>query len=437
MSNKSSLKRAIGFWGMVSNTINIIVGAGIFILPAIVAGSMGITSIFAYLTSGLLMILIMLCFADIGSKIPATGGAYAYIEKSFGRFPGYLTTNLFVFGAAVTANAAVANGLAGTLAYFMPVFKTGMVRYTFFFLLFGSLAWVNVRGLSQGMLLVNINTIAKLLPLLFIILAGWIWIEPEHMTYASSPSITTLGEMSLILIFAFTGAETALNVSGEVRNPKKNIPRAILVSMGIVLVLYILIQVSVQGILGEEAILFKEAPLAETARRMIGPAGASFVILGAVFAMFGNLSGLVLNMPRLIFAAAQDKVIFPASLGRLHPRFNTPFIAVIVYAMLGFAFSVFGEFKQLAMLSSASFLLIYLGVIMATIKQQLKGKAVPGSFNVPGGVVIPILAILAIGWFLSNLSGAEMWGMIIFLGFFSLLYGIMILPMRRRRNAGD
>lgn len=422
MKEKVSLKRQIGFWGFVSNTINIIVGAGIFILPAIVAESLGSSSVFAYLLSGFLMILIMLCFADIGSKITSTGGAYAYIEKTFGKYAGFLTTNLFVFGAAITANAAVANGLADTLSYFLPAFEMAWVRTIFFIMIFSGLAFVNVRGLSQGMFLVNFNTLAKLVPILFIVLAGWFFIEPSNLSINSTPSAMDIGEMSLILIFAFAGAETALNVSGEIRNPKKNIPRGIFLSMAIVLVLFILIQVSVQGILGDEIVLYKNAPLAETAQRMIGPLGATMVIFGAVFAMFGNLSGLVLNMPRLIFAAALDKTIAPVSLARLHPKFKTPYVSVIVYASLGCTFSILGEFRQLALLSSASFLLIYLGVVLSVIKHRLINKRDPEAYNIPGGLIIPILSVLAILWFLSNLSLSEIWGMLIFLGFFTLLY---------------
>ena len=368
MEQDSGLKRAIGFWGFVSNNINIIVGAGIFILPAIVSENLGIMSIVAYLLSGGLMILIMLCFADIGSRITITGGAYSYIEGTFGRFAGFLTTNLFVFGAAVTANAAVANGLADTLSYFFPAFKTEFIRIGFFILVFSSLAFVNVRGLKQGMFVVNFNTIAKLLPLLFIAFVGWTFMDDENLKVSSPPALADIGEMSLILIFAFSGAETALNVSGEIKNPKKTIPRGIFLSMGIVLVLFILIQLAAEGILGKELTQHKDAPLAEVAARMIGPAGATLVILGAVFAMLGNLGGLVLNMPRLIFAAARDRVIPPPALAKLHPKFKTPYISVIVYATLGCLFSILGEFRQLAMLSSASFLLIYLGVVLAVIR---------------------------------------------------------------------
>jgi amino acid transporter len=425
MDEKTGLKRGIGFWGFVSNNINIIVGAGIFILPAIVSENLGIGAIWAYLLSGGLMMLIMLCFADIGSKITITGGAYAYIEKTFGPLAGFITTNLFVFGAAVTANAAVANGLADTLSYFFPAFRIFWVRSGFFLLVFSTLALVNVRGLKQGMFVVNFNTIAKLLPLLMIVLAGWIFIEPDNLSMSASPAFGDIGQMALILIFAFAGSETALNVSGEIRNPKRNIPRGILVSMGIVLVLFILIQISAQGILGPELPNHRESPLAETAARMLGPAGATLVVLGAAFAMLGNLGGLVLNMPRLIFAAARDRVIPPPALARLHPKFATPHVAVIVYACLGCTFSILGEFRQLAVLSSASFLLIYLGVVLAVIRMRLKRKVVPGSYTVPGGLTIPILSILAIGWFLSNLSEKEIWGMVIFLVVLTLAYFII------------
>ncbi len=434
MDEHHGLTRGIGFWGFVSNNINIIVGAGIFMLPAIVAENLGMASIWAYLLSGGLMMLIMLCFADIGSKITVTGGAYAYIGKTFGPFAGFITTNLFVFGAAVTANAAVANGLADTLSYFFPAFKLYWVRTGFFLLVFSTLALVNVRGLRQGMFVVNFNTIAKLVPLLLIALGGWFFMEPQHLSAGSAPALDDIGKMALILIFAFAGSETALNVSGEIRDPQRNIPRGILVSMGIVLVLFILIQLSAQGILGGELTDHRESPLAETAARMIGGPGATLVVLGAAFAMLGNLGGLVLNMPRLIFAAARDRVIPPPALARLHPRFATPYVAVVVYAFLGCTFAVLGEFRQLAVLSSASFLLIYLGVVLAVIRMRLRRRHVPGSYSVPGGLAIPVLSILAIGWFLSNLSGTEIWGMLIFLGLLTLTYFII---QRFRKSAPE
>ncbi|MCH7681927.1 amino acid permease, partial [candidate division KSB1 bacterium] len=251
MTENDGLRREIGVWGLASNSINIVIGACIFIMPAIVAERLGAASILAYAICGVLIMLIMLCFAEIGSKITITGGAYSYIEVVFGRYAGFLTTNIFIFGAAVMANAAVANLLADTVAYFFPAFKVQWVRGLFFITMFAGFAYWNVRGVKKGMLLVKFNTIAKLTPLLFIALFGWIWFTPSNLSWASTPSLLDLGDVSLILIFAFTGAETGLNVSGEIKNPKKTIPKGIMLSVLIVVVLYMLIQISAQGILGE------------------------------------------------------------------------------------------------------------------------------------------------------------------------------------------
>jgi amino acid transporter len=209
--------------------------------------------------------------------------------------------------------------------------------------------------------------------------------------------------MSLILIFAFVGAETALNVSGEIKNPGKTIPAGIMLSILIVVIIYILIQMTVQGILGGSITEYRDAPLAEAARRMIGPVGATIVIIGASFSMFGNISGMVLNMPRVLFAAARDRVLPFRGLAKVHQDFLTPHISIICYAFLGFIFASTGEFKQLAMLSSASYLLIYLGVVLSVIKFRITRSIKEDSYHIPGGYFVPGLSVVVIIWVLSNL----------------------------------
>lgn len=422
MIDNEGFKREIGVWGLVANSINIIVGAGIFILPVIIAERLGTGSIWAYLICGILMIFIMLCFAEVGTKITRTGGAYSYIEDAFGKYAGFLTTNVFIFGAAVMANAAVANGLANTLAYFLPFFKIQWVRVLLFAVMFGGLAYLNVRGIRKAIMIVKFNTIAKLSPLLLIAIFGWIFVIPSNFSITSAHSVPDLGEMSLILIFAFVGAETALNVSGEIKNPGKTIPRGIMISILIVVILYILIQLTVQGILGASITDFRDAPLAEAARRMIGPAGATIVIIGALFSMFGNISGMVLNMPRVLFAAARDRVIPFMGLAKVHHEFLTPHISIISYACLGFIFASIGEFKQLAMLSSASYLLIYLGVVLSVIKFRFTRRIDEGSYTIPGGYFVPCLSALVIIWVLSNLPLKEIGAMAIFVVLLTIIY---------------
>jgi APA family basic amino acid/polyamine antiporter len=430
-SDNEGLKREIGLWGLVANSINIIVGAGIFILPVIIAERLGNASIWAYLICGALMILIMLCFVEVGTSITRTGGAYSYIEEAFGKYAGFLTTNIFIFGAAVMANAAVANGLANTLSYFLPLFKIQWIRVLFFALMFGGLAYMNVRGVRNAIYVVKFNTIAKLTPLIMIAVLGWFFVTPANLQWTAGNSVPDLGQMSLILIFAFVGAETALNVSGEIKNPKKTIPSGIMLSILIVVILYILIQMTVQGILGVSITEFRDAPLAEAARRMIGPAGATLVIFGASFSMFGNLSGMVLNMPRVLFAAARDRVIPSPGLASVHQVFLTPYISIICYAFLGFVFSSIGEFKQLAMLSSASYLLIYLGVVLSVIKFRIIKRSSDGSYSMPGGYLIPGISVIVIIWVLSNLPLRELGAMLIFVAILSVIYFLLKINANR------
>jgi APA family basic amino acid/polyamine antiporter len=431
-NENEGLKREIGVWGLTSNSINIIIGAGIFILPAIVAERLGSAGIWPYIICGILMIFIMLCFAEIGTKITVTGGAYSYIEVAFGKYAGFLTTNIFIFGAAVMANAAVANGLADTISYFLPFFKFQWVRILFFALIFGGLAYYNIRGIKKAIMIVKFNTIVKLVPLLMIAFFGWFFISSSGTTIKSANLLSDTGEMSLILLFAFVGAETALNVSGEIKNPIKTIPRGIMLSVFIVVLLYIMIQLTVFGILGDSIIRFKDAPLAEAAKIMLGSAGILIVIVGASFSMFGNISGMVLNMPRVLYAAARDKVIVPKGLAKIHPVFQTPHISIITYAAMGFVFASLGEFKQLAMLSSASYLIIYFGVVLAVIKFRItKAEEEQGSYRVPGGYIIPVVAALAIIWVLSNLAWNEIRGMLIFIALLTAIYFISRIFTRK------
>ena len=168
-----NLKRRIGTIGLSANIVNIIIGAGIFALPAIIASKMGASSIIAYLFCGLLITLIMLCFAEAGSKVTNTGGPYTYIETAFGDYAGFLG-GIFAIGGSLFADAAVSNALVNILSSVFPVFEQSWIRFLFLFILFGGLIYINIIGLKQGIGLVKFNTIAKLTPLLILVTIGWI-----------------------------------------------------------------------------------------------------------------------------------------------------------------------------------------------------------------------------------------------------------------------
>ncbi len=427
MNTEEGLKRDIGLVGLTSNIINTVIGAGIFVLPAIVSEGLGAAGILAYLFCGFLIAIVMMCFAEVGSKITITGGAYAYIEAAFGRYFGFITTNLFIFGASLMATAAVANAIADTLSYFIPTLTSKSSRTVFFLILFSVLTIINVTGVKQGIALVKLTTLAKATPLLLLICLGIIHVKPENLTWTSIPALEDFGKVSLILFFAFQGAENSLSVSGEVKNPNKTIPKSILLSITFVLIIYIGVQLIAQGVLGNSLSNFKKAPLAEVAKTIVGPFGASIMIIGAAVSMFGYLSSDILNMPRVLFRSAIDNVIPIKSLARVNKKYATPYISIISFTALACFFSITGEFKQLAILSTSSVLLIYLGVALAVIKLRMKKFPDPSSFKIPGGLIVPVISIIIIIWFLTNLTRKESIGMLIFIAVLSFVYYVLKL----------
>ena len=430
---QENLKREVGLWGLSANIINIVIGAGIFVLPAIIAAGLGSASIVAYLFCGFLITLVMLCFAEVGSKITDTGGAYAYIEKTFGKYLGFVTAVFFLL-ASVSADAAISNALADIIASIFPLFQDKLIRILFFIILFCGLGYINIIGLKKGVGFVKIITILKITPLLILILIGFKEVTIANLYWESIPTIKNVGEMSLILFFAFQGAEVGLSISGEVKNPKKTIPNAIRLSVVGILIVYILIQTISQGVLGASLASFQENPLAEVANHLIGPIGFTLITIGAAVSMFGGLSSDILCVPRVLFAASKDDVIPFKKLSMVHKKYATPHISIIAYASLGLLFASIGGFKQLAIISSASSLLIYLGVSLATIKlrRQKNSGSSTELFRIPGGYTVPILSSIVIIWLISNLSKNEFTGVGLFILALTIVY-FLINPKIRKR----
>lgn len=437
IETNENLKREVGVLGLSSNLINIMIGAGIFALPAIVAAGLGAASIFAYLFCGLLIGLVMLCFAEVGSKITTSGGAYTYIASSFGPYFGFLTVVLFVI-STTTSDAAVANAMVDILGTLFPFLKSQYTKITIFFIMFAILGYINVKGVKEGIALVKIITVTKLIPLLLLVFFSWGQVSFDNLEINSVPTLVEFGKISLILFFAFQGAESGLSISGEVKNPKKTIPKAIFISIVGVLILYMLIQTVSQGVLGESLSTFIENPLSAVADQVFGPIGFTILVVGAAISMFGTLTSAVLSLPRILFRASKDNVLPFKSLGKIHSKFTTPYIAIIVYAAMGFLFASFGGFKQLAVISSATILLVYLGVSLSVIKlrrntNELKFNA--NEFVIPGGYLVPIFSILIIVWLLSNLTQNEIYGFGLFILVLTLIYFLKGMFQKKKKDS--
>ena len=279
--------------------------------------------------------------------------------------------------------------------------------------------------------MVKFNTIAKLIPLLILIFFGWKAVTFSNLHINGLPSIETLGSTSLILFFAFLGGETGLIVGGEVINPKRTIPKAVFISIAAVIIIYILIQTIAQGVLGSDLPNFKSAPLAETAAIIFGTFGFVLLLVGTVVSMFGTMSGSLLNSPRVVYALARDKVIPIKALSQIHKSFGTPYISIIIYGAIGFTIAATSNFEKLAVIASSTMLIIYLGVALSVIKLRKSQKKQPGEFEIPGGLTVPILAILVILYFLSHLSKNEMIGTGIFIGILSLIFWLIKIYKRK------
>jgi amino acid transporter len=269
---------------------------------------------------------------------------------------------------------------------------------------------------------VKLVTVIKLLPLLGIIIFGFTHIKVANLQWQQIPSLNSFGETALILFFACAGFETSLGVGGEFKNPKRTVPLGIFLGGITVLIVYMLLQTVTQGVLGTGMVAFKTAPLAAVAERIIGPAGASILLVTAAISCFGSVCADVLATPRSLFAGANDGM-FPKFLGKIHPKFSTPYLAVTTYGSLIFIFSISGGFKQLAILASAAILLVYLAVILSTIKLRMKEKdSAEKTFRAPGGLVIPLIGIISIAWLLTSLTKREIYSTIIFIAVLCLVF---------------
>ena len=396
-----ALDRAIGPWTLGANAVNLSLGGGIFALPAAVAAILGPAAILAYLVCGLAIALVLTCFVEIGSQVTRSGGAIAYIEDSFGPMAGFVAWVVYSLLFCVAADAAISLVCVDAIASVVPALGDGMAREATLVALFGGLAAVNVLGVRQGARVAVVTTVAKLAPLLVVIGAGWFAMNWSALRWTEWPSVGRVGEASLLLFFAFSGAEATLTPSGEIRDPARTIPRGVLGGTLALVMIYVSVQVVSQGVLGAELANNVEAPLGAVAGRLFGPVGWQLIVVCIALAIFGTLAGDMLASPRAVLPIAERGVL-PRVLARVHPRFHTPHVAIVAYAGLACLFALTGAFQPLAVFASVSLLLVYLIVCVATIKLRRTRPRPPGAFRAPGGLLVPLLGIATVLWLLAQ-----------------------------------
>jgi amino acid transporter len=403
----AELIRAIGVRRLTAIIINVTVGAGIFVLPATAAAGLGRAAPVAYVVCAVAMALVVACIAAVGSRTSVTGGVYAYTELAFGPFVGFLAGVLYWL-SSVFAAASVASALLGSAAVVWPALDQGPTRAALIALAFGGLAWANVRGVDVGGRLVETLTVAKLLPLAVLVTVG-LWLAPvDAAGVFPVPDPSAIGRTALLLIFAFVGIEVGLVPGGEIRHPSRTVPRAVLLALLFTTVLYLLLQLVAQRTLGDEMATFADAPLAEAAARLLGPAGRTLVLLGSGVSMLGYLSGDMLGTPRLLFAFGRDGAL-PRRLAAVHPRFRTPWSAIVTHAALATVLAITRGFSELLIIANVAVLLMYLFCIASAYVLQRRDVRADGApLMLPAGPLVPIAASVVVIWLLSQATAREL-----------------------------
>lgn len=423
------LARELGVRQLATNVFNYTVGSGIFALPAVAILMLGPAAPLAYLVCAVVIGLVVFCFADAGSRVSATGGPYAYVETAFGPMVGFIAGCLvFVTGLAGSAGVArLVVDSALKLAGPAPLWASTVILVG----LIGLLVTINIRGVRFGARLLEVVTLAKLLPLLIFVGVGLAFVHPQNFVWTQTPDLKTVLATSGVLIFAFCGIEGAMIPSGEVKNPSRTVPRATFLALGAATLLYLAVQFVAQGISGQALGADKTTPLATAFGSAVGPAGRTLIIVGAVISMFGYLTANILSAPRVLFALSRDRFL-PSAVSKVHPRFHTPHVSIATYGLLVAALAIWNDFERLVVFSNLVALMVYFLCAIAAWVLRVRNVRTDGEpFRMPGGPVIPILACVATAWlFVATLDRQQVIALLVTMGITIALYVI-------RRVAGS
>jgi amino acid transporter len=404
----AALPRVIGTRGFALAVINCVVGAGVFGLPALIAAELGRNALLALVLCAALIFCIALCFAEAATRVPAAGGYYAIAARAFGPFTGSVTGSLGWIANGAAGNAGVAALLLALLKPWFPVLDIPVVAFLAVALTYIGLAALNIRGVETALKVGGALGVAKLVPLALLSLALPFVLRADALPAAPFPPIGDLGSATVLMVFAFMGAEATLGVCGECKAPSRTIPRGLLMATAGIALLYGALMLTSASALGPRLVASGANALPEAATAVFGGWAGGLVSVTAAAAMASILVTDATCTPRVLFAMGRDGLI-PRRFGLVHPRFGTPHVAVAVYAGVCGALAATGTFRQLAILASAGTLLLDLVIALAVLRLRhlgVQGEAPP--FVVRGGPFVPILAVIVILGLLSTLTRGEL-----------------------------
>jgi len=397
---EEKLVRGIGRWDLTAMVINAMVGSGIFGLPSKLQALLGNYSLIAFVLCAAVTGLIVLCYAEVSSRFASTGGPYLYAREAFGPVVGFEVGWLYWI-VRVTTFAANCNLLITYFGFFVPSVADGALRLCAIGSVVLIIVVVNLVGIRESALMTNLTAAGKILPLVLFIAVGIFFIQPTHFTLGSVPESSAWASALLLLVYTFAGFESTTIIAGETKDPRRNMPFAILTSLVLVALLYIFVQGVAIGTLPE--LTTSDRPLTDAANGFLGPFGAALIAGAAVVSIFGNLNVGVLNGTRLLFAMGENREL-PRLLGRIHPRYKTPYISIILNGLIMLILTVQSSFLTALAIAVITRLLVYATTCLALPVFRFRTKGASTAFLIPFGFLISILALALIGWLLANVD---------------------------------
>jgi len=403
-----TLRRVLGRWDLTAIGINQVIGSAVFLLPSQIAAQVGGWGPIAFLAVGLASLFVALCFAELGSRFEQTGGPYLYARAAFGRFVAF-EMGWMQWIARITSQAGIANGIALALGFYWPVLTGGAGRAAVIAAITLAIGWINLLGIRPSAIVVNLLTVAKLVPLALFIAIGVWFVDPGALVPAGPVTLSQASTGALLLVFAFGGYDVIGVPAGEATDPRRHVPFAFVATILAVTAVMTLAQVVAAGTL--PTLAASHTPLADASAVFMGAAGALLVSVGAVVSMAGNSFGSVLTGSRMLFAMAEHGDL-PRWLATVHPRYRTPSNAILCMTVGILALALSGSFVVLALASGVARLVIYTGTCAAALRLRYVPVPAggPAPFLSPGGPLVPLLAIAVSLAILAGATGAQLAG---------------------------
>jgi basic amino acid/polyamine antiporter, APA family len=428
-----SLERALGRWDLTAIGVNQVIGGAVFALPAALAARAGAWSPWMIGAVGIASMLIALTFAEVASRFEGTGGPYLYTRAAFGRFAGFEVGWMLWF-TRVASWAAVINVLVSSLGFYWPSMTMGLPRAITITAIVVFLAAINIRGIRQSSLVVNALTLGKLVPLTVFIVVGMFFVDWHRLSPGPLPHVSTLSGTGLLLIYAFGGYEVVPVPGGEARNPRQDIPFALIMTIALVAIVLTLAQVVATGTL--PALSGATTPLADAASRFLGAAGAAMITVAAILSTSGNNMGGALSGSRNLFALAAQGDL-PPVIAHVHPGFRTPVNAIVITSGVALALALSGTFQTMATASAISRLVIYLATCLSALRLRqhtFETKVNQSTFVVPFGPLIPLAAIAIATTILAGATETQLRNGSIALLAGAVLYAVAVGTDRSQRR---